>query len=390
VAAQEGVGSTPPRFRTIQVWPKDLPADLRQAECAANRASIVVRRLELRCRHQMTGEELPMFGIKRREFISLLGGAAAAWPVAARAQQSERMRRIGVLAGSAESAEVRARIAAFQQALQKLGWREDHDIRIDVRWLGSDPQRIQAETSDLIARKPEVVVSGTSIAVAQILQTSAIPIVFAGITDPVSQGFVKSLARPGGNATGFAAYEVSLGGKWIETLKELWPGLGRAAVLYEPTTAPYMPGILDSIVAAAPSFGVQIEDAQIRNIDELDGALALLGRQPNTGVIVPPASFTNTHSALLVALTAKYRTPTIYAFRTYIATGGLISYGVDGNDLWTKAAGYVDRILRGAKPGDLPVQTPTKFELAINLKTAKALGLEIPATLLARADEVIE
>jgi putative ABC transport system substrate-binding protein len=327
--------------------------------------------------------------IRRRDFITLLGGAGA-WPLTARAQQSRQMRRIGVVAGSAESTDARARIAAFRLALQKLGWQEDHNIRIDVRWLGSDPHRIQAETTDLIARQPEVIVSGTSVAIAQILQTSAIPIVFAGITDPVSQSFVKSLARPGGNATGFAAYEVSLGGKWIETLKELWPGLGKAAVLYEPTTAPYMPGILGSIVAAGPSFGVQIEDVQISNIEELDRALASLGQQPNTGVIVPPALFTNTHSNLLVALAAKYRIPTIYAFRNSIAAGSLISYGVDGSDLWTKAAGYVDRILLGAKPGDLPVQTPTKFELVINLKTAKALGLEVPPTLLARADEVIE
>jgi putative tryptophan/tyrosine transport system substrate-binding protein len=327
--------------------------------------------------------------MNRRHFIATLGSAAA-WPLAARAQQSERMRRIGVLAGSAESTEVRARIAAFRLALQNLGWREDHNIRIDIRWLGSDPQRIQAETTDLIAGKPDVIVSGTSVAIAQILQMSAVPIVFAGITDPVSQGFVKSLARPGGNATGFAAYEESLGGKWIETLKELWPGLGKAAVLYEPTTAPYMPGILSSIVAAGSAFGIQIEDVQIRNIDELDRALVWLGQQPNTGVIVPPASFTNTHSVLLVALAAKYRIPTIYAFRNYIAAGGLISYGVDGNDLWTKAAGYVGRILLGAKPSDLPVQAPTKFELTINLNTAKALGLDVPPTLLARADEVIE
>jgi putative ABC transport system substrate-binding protein len=327
--------------------------------------------------------------MRRREFITLLGGVAAAWPLAARAQP-ERMRRIGVLAGSSESAEVRSRIAAFKLALRNLGWREDYNIRIDVRWVGSDPQHIQAETDDLIAGKSEVIVSGTSIAIAQILRTSSTAVVFAGITDPVSQGFVKSLARPGGNATGFAAYEVSLGGKWIETLKELSPGLGRAAVLYEPTTAPYMPGILRSIIAAGPTFGVQIDDVQIRNIGEMDSALALLGQQPDTGVIVPPASFTNTHSALLITLAAKYRLPTIFAFRTYIAAGGLISYGVDGNDLWTKAAGYVDRILGGAKPSDLPVQTPTKFELAINLKTAKALGLTVPPTLLARADEVIE
>jgi putative tryptophan/tyrosine transport system substrate-binding protein len=328
--------------------------------------------------------------MRRREFITLLGGTAATWPLAAHAQQADRMRRIGVLAGSSESAEVRSTIAALRQALLTLGWREDHNIRIDVRWLGSDPQRIQNETAALLASKPEVVVSGISVAIAQILRTSTTTIVFAGITDPVRQGFVKSLASPGGNATGFAAYEVSLGGKWIETLKELWPGLDRAAVLYEPVTAPYMPGILHSIVAAGPTFGVEINDLQVRNIGELENAVAMLGQQPNTGVIVPPALFTNTHSALLIALAAKHRLPTIYAFRTIVTAGGLISYGIDATDLWTKAAGYVDRILRGARPADLPVQAPTKYILAINLKTAKALGLDVPPSLLARADEMIE
>jgi putative ABC transport system substrate-binding protein len=327
--------------------------------------------------------------IGRRKFLATLGGAAA-WPRAARAQQPERIRLIGVLSTSPEVAEARSGIAALRQALLTLGWREDHNIRIDVRWVGSDPQRIQNETADLLARKPEVVVTGVSVAIAQILQTSITPIVFAGITDPVHQGFVKSMASPGGNATGFAAYEVSLGGKWIETLKELWPGLGRAAVLYEPATAPYMPGILGSIVAAGATFGVEINDLQVRNIGELENAIAMVGQQPNTGVIVPPAAFTNTHSALLIALSTKYRLPIIYAFRSIVAAGGLISYGIDVADLWTKAAGYVDRILRGARPADLPVQTPTKYMLVINLKTAKALGLEVPPTLLARADEVIE
>jgi putative tryptophan/tyrosine transport system substrate-binding protein len=327
--------------------------------------------------------------MKRRAFMTLLGGAAA-WPLAARAQQRERMRRIGVLAGSSESPEVRSRTTAFLQTMQNLGWHEDRNIRIDIRWVGSDPQRIQSETADVIARKPEVIVSGTSVAIAQVLRTSSIPIVFAGITDPVSQGFVKSLARPDSNATGFAAYEASLGGKWIEILKELWPNLLRTAVLYEPTTAPYMPGIFRSITAAAPAFGVEVIDVQVRDVGGLDSALATLNQQPNTGVIVPPASFTNTHSTLVIALAAKYRLPTIYAFSIYVAAGGLISYGVDGNDLWTKAASYVDRILHGAKPGDLPVQAPTKYELVINLKTAKALGLEVPPSLLVRADEVIE
>jgi putative tryptophan/tyrosine transport system substrate-binding protein len=328
--------------------------------------------------------------MRRREFITLLGGAAVTWSLAARAQQTQSMRRVGVLAGSADSPEVRSRIAAFLKTMQNLGWREDQNIRIDIRWLGSDPQRIQNETEDLLARGPEVIVSGTSAAIGQVLRTSSTAIVFAGITDPVSQGFAKSLARPDSNATGFSAYEVSLGGKWIETLKELWPSLRRAAVVYEPTTAPYMAGIFSYIVAAAPTYDVEVTDVQVRNISDLDSALATLGQQPNTGVIVPPAAFTNTHSALLIALAARYRLPSIYAFRIYVAAGGLISYGVDGSDLWTKAAGYVDRILRGAKPGDLPVQAPTKFELVINLKTAKALGIDIPPSLLARADEVIE
>jgi putative ABC transport system substrate-binding protein len=242
----------------------------------------------------------------RREFITLLG-CTAAWPLAARAQQVGRIRRIGVLAGSSESPRARSFTAAFLQGMQTLGWHEDQNIRIDIRWVGgSDPGRMQTEIVDLIARKPEVIVSGTSVAIAQVLRTPSIPIVFAGITDPVSQGFVKSLARPQSNATGFAAYEASLGGKWIETLKELWPNLRRAGVLYEPTTAPYMPGILQSITTASPALGVEVAHVQVRDVSDLDNALAMLGQQPNTGMIVPPALFAQTHSTLLIALSAKY------------------------------------------------------------------------------------
>ena len=329
--------------------------------------------------------------MRRRQFITIASCAAIAWPFPARARPVGRMRRIGVLAGSSESPRARSFTAAFLQGMQILGWHEDQNIRIDIRWVGgSDPGRMQTEIVDLIARKPEVIVTGHSVAIAEVLRTASIPIVFAGITDPVSQGFVKSLARPQSNATGFAAYEASLGGKWIETLKELWPNLRRAGVLYEPTTAPYMPGILQSITTAAPVFGVGVVDVQVRDVSDLDSVVAMLGQKPNTGMIVPPTLFGQTHTALLTALTAKNRLPTIYAFRSVVAAGGLICYGPDVDELWNKAAGYVDRILRGAKPGDLPVQTPTKFELAINLNTANTLGLNVPPVLLTIADKVIE
>jgi putative tryptophan/tyrosine transport system substrate-binding protein len=287
--------------------------------------------------------------------------------------------------------EFRSRIAALLKALQTFGWMDDRNVRIDVRWPGAEPQRIERETAELIATNPDVIVTGTSVAVAQVLRAShTIPIVFAAITDPVGQGFVASMARPGGNATGFAAYEISLGGKWIETLRDVSPNLRQVAVLFEPVTAPYMAGIARSVAEAGPSFGVDVKDVPVHNIGELENAIASFGQQPNTGLIVPPAAFTLTHSRLIVALAAKYRMPAIYAFNVIVAAGGLISYGIDTADQYTKAAGYVDRILRGTNPGDLPVQGPTKFKLAINLKTAKALGIEVPPTLLARADEVIE
>ena len=326
--------------------------------------------------------------MRRREFIAGLGGAAA-WPVAARAQQAERMRRVVVLPG-ANIPEARNKVAALRQALENLRWIEDRNLRLDVHWWAANPDRMQQDMAEIIARKPDVIVTGTSVAIAQTLRTSSIPVIFASITDPVGQGFVKSLSNPGGNATGFAAYEVSLGGKWIETLKEISPNLVRAAALYEPTTAPYMADIVRSIVAAGPSFGVEVMDMPVRNIGELENAISTFGRLPNSGLIVPPAHFTLTNFELVNALAAKHRLPAIYAIRSVVAAGGLIAYGVDGTDQFARAAGYVDRILRGAKPADLPVQQPTKFELVINLKTARALGLTVPPTLLARADEVIE
>jgi ABC-type uncharacterized transport system substrate-binding protein len=329
--------------------------------------------------------------MRRREFIRALGAAAAAWPVKAYGQQAGRLRRIGVLVGSADSIEMRSRVAALRDALQKLGWIDGRTAQIDIRWAGSDPKRIEYETSLVLAEKPDVIMSGTSAAITQILRSSRdIPVVFAGITDPVGQGFVQSMARPGGNATGFTAYEASLGGKWIETLREIAPALKRAAILYEPQTAPYMASIVRSVVAAGPTFGMTINDSLVRNVGEIENTIAALGEKSNAGLIIPPAYFTLTNSPLIVALSAKYWLPAIYAHRTIVTEGGLISYGIDVADQFSRAAGYVDRVLRGAKPSELPVQGPTKLVMTVNLKTAKALGLAVPASLLARADEVIE
>jgi putative ABC transport system substrate-binding protein len=328
--------------------------------------------------------------MKRRAFVGVLGGAMG-WPIVAWSQQRDRMRRIGVVVGSADSIEMRSRIAALREALQKLGWIDGQTAQIDIRWAGSDPKRIEHETSLVLAAKPDVIMSGTSAAINQILQSSReIPVVFAGITDPVGQGFVQSMARPGGNATGFTAYEASLGGKWIEILREIVPTLQQAAIVYEPLTAPYMASIVLSVVEAGPTFGVMIDDVPIRNVGEIETAIARLGGKSNIGLIIPPAYFALTNSPLIIALAGKYRLPAIYAHRTIVTEGGLISYGIDVADQFFKAAGYVDRILRGVKPSELPVQGPTKFELAINLKTAKVLGLTVPPSLLARADEVIE
>ena len=326
--------------------------------------------------------------MRRRDFVTGLAGSAA-WPLVPHAQQAERIRRVIVLPG-ANIPEAQNKVAALRRGLENLGWIDDRNLRLDVHWWAPNPDRMQQDLAEIIARKPEVTVTGTSVAIAQTLRTSSIPIVFASITDPVGQGFVKSLAKPGGNATGFAAYEVSLGGKWAETLKEVSPSLVRAAALYEPSTAPYMADIIRSIVAAGPSFGIEVTDMPVRNIGELENAISTFGRLPNSGLIVPPAHFTLTNFELVNVLAAKHRLPAIYAIRSVVAAGGLISYGVDGTDQFAKAAGYVDRILRGVKPADLPVQQPTKFELIINLKTAKALGLTVPPTLLARADDVIE
>jgi putative ABC transport system substrate-binding protein len=328
--------------------------------------------------------------IRRREFITLLGGAAA-WPLAARAQQSERMRRIGVLMGIADDREGQARVTVLKQGLQELGWADGRNIQIETRFSGGDVGRIRAHAAELVALAPDVIVANTTPVTRAVRQaTSSIPIVMAAVNDPVEQGFVSSLAHPGGNITGFMFIDFQMVGKWLEMLKEVAPGVVRAALMFNPDTSPYYYLYLRSFEAVPRSVAVEVTAAPVRDTAEVEEAIAKLGRDPGSGLIVAPDAFTLVHHALLIRLAQQHRLPAIYAFRTHVAQGALMSYGPDVYDLYRRSASYVDRILKGAKPADLPVQQPTKFELAINLKTAKALGLEVPPTLLARADEVIE
>jgi putative tryptophan/tyrosine transport system substrate-binding protein len=326
--------------------------------------------------------------VTRREFITLLGGAAAAWPLAARAQQTERMRRIGVLAGlPAGNPQSLARNAAFLQGLGELGWNVGRNLQIDYRWGAVDARRYAAE---LAALAPEVILAvGTSVVGPLLAATRSVPVVFVQVTDPVGSGFVASLARPGGNATGFTLFEFGISAKWIELLKEIAPRVTRAAVLLD-TAAPTGFGQLGAIQSVAPSFGVEISPINIRDATEIEPALAALGRRSNAGMVVLPGIETISHRELIITSAAQHKLPAVYPNRYFVTIGGLICYGPDELLQHRQAAGYVDRILKGEKPGDLPVQAPTKYELVINLKTAKALGLEVPPMLLARADEVIE
>jgi putative ABC transport system substrate-binding protein len=328
--------------------------------------------------------------MRRREFIALLFGGTAACPLAARAQ-TQRMRRIGMLMSLAEDdPEDRPRRAAFQQAMRELGWSEGGNLRIDYRWFGGDPVRARAMAKELVDLQPDLIVAtATSGLAALALQMRAIPIVFVAVSDPVGQGFVASLARPGGNATGLTFFEFSVAGKMLETLKQIAPAVSRVALAFNPDTLSNPP-FLRAIEAAAPALAVELTRAPMRDAGEIEAAIAAAARQGGSGLLFLPDPFTNAHRDFIAGLTARHRLPAMYFLRSFVAAGGLVSYGVDVIDLFRRAAPYVDRILRGAKPADLPVQQPTKFELVINLKTAKALGLEIPATLLARADEVIE
>jgi putative ABC transport system substrate-binding protein len=328
--------------------------------------------------------------MRRRAFITLLGGAALAWPLAASAQQGERLRRIGVLMYWAEDdAEGQARLAAFAQALTQLGWSDGRNLRIDTRWATADD--IGRHAAELAALAPDVLVAaaGTSTAASLLQATRTVPIVFVTVIDPVGAGLVASLAQPGGNATGFTLYEYSMSGKWLELLKEIAPRVTRAAVLRDPAVASGI-GQFGAVQAVAPSLRVQLSPVDMRDAGEIERGVAAFARGSNDGLIVTAGALTIVHRELIIALAARHRLPAVFPGRFYVAGGGLISYGPDLVDQFRRAAGYVDRILKGEKPADLPVQAPTKYQLVINLKTAKALGLEVPSSLLARADEVIE
>ena len=331
--------------------------------------------------------------MQRREFVTFLSGAAAAlWPLAARAQQAERMPRVAVLTPYAESdPEAQTWFKSFVQGMQALGWTDGRNIRIDVRWTGGEADRIQRLAKELVDLHPEVVFAITTPSVNAVLrETRTIPIVFTQVTDPVAQGLVESLDRPGGSVTGLTLLEPEIGGKLVQVLKEIAPATARTVVIFNPDTAPYYKLYMSSIEAAAASSAMNAFAAPAHNRAEIEAAISALAREPAGGVIALPDVFTVINRDLMISLAARYRLPAAYPFRFFVANGGLISYGVDLSDMQRRAAIYVDRILKGAKPADLPVQLPTKFELTINLKTAKALGLSVPPSLLARSDEVIE
>jgi len=332
--------------------------------------------------------------MQRRDFMKIIGGAAASWPLAARAQQRERMRRVGVLmALAADDPESQVRIAGFLQGLQQLNWTVGRNLRIDYRWGASnnEPERVRRYAAELIALEPDVVLAGTG-SIVQVLrqQKPTVPIVAAAFIDPVANGSVDSLARPGGNVTGFASAEYSMSGKLLELLKQIAPGVTRVGVLRDPSSTAGA-GQFGAIQAVAPSFGsLELRPIDSRDAETIERGVAAFARGPNNGLIVPASALATIHRELLIALAERYRLPTVYPVRYFAASGGLISYGPDLTEQYRLAAGYVDRILKGENPADLPVQAPTKYELVINLKTAKALGLQIPDVVRARADEVIE
>jgi len=325
--------------------------------------------------------------MRRRSFIQ----GIAAFTVAARAQPADRMRRVGLLMGYREDdAEGQANLAAFRQGLQQLGWIEGRNIQIDIRWGGADPDKARGFAKELVAMSPDVIVPNTNLMMAVLQkETHTIPVVFVYVGDPVGSGYVTNLARPGGNATGFSALDTAIGGKWLELLKESAPDVSRVAVILHPETPPNV-GFLHAAEAAAPSLGVRVMALGAHNAAEIEGPVTKFAAEPNGGLIIAPHAVTLAFRDLIIGLAARYRLPAVYGFRVFATSGGLMSYGTRPPDIFRHGASYVDRILKGEKPGDLPVQNPTAYELVINLKTAKALGLKIPQTLLTSADEVIE
>ncbi len=329
--------------------------------------------------------------MKRREFITLLGGAAAAWPIAVRAQQTERVARIGVLMAFAESdAEGRVRLKAFQNGLEKLGWSDGRNLQIDARWAGGDPERLRTNAAQLVSQNPDAIfVSGTTPLLALRRETRKIPIIFINVADPVANGLVESLARPSGNITGFTNFEYAITGKWLEALKEAAPQVSRVLVIYYAANAA-APGQLRALEGIASSLGVRISLLEIHDDAGIERAVTTFSQGSNGGMLVLPDANIGVHRQRLIAMAETFRLPAIYLLRYFVTSGGLMSYGVDPADQAERAASYVDRVLKGERPGDLPVQAATKFELVINLRAAKAIGLTVPPTLLARADEVIE
>ena len=329
--------------------------------------------------------------MRRRDFITLLGGVATPWPVA-RAQQPDRMRLIGVLMGFAESdLNAQSQITAFRETLAKLGWMEGNNLRIELRWGAADPDRIRTFAKELVGLRPDAILGQTTPVIGALArETQTVPIVFVNISDPISSGFVTSLARPDKNITGFALFESGMGGKWVERLKQIAPHTARVALLFNPTTTVPPQFFMPSIQAAASSFAIEVSSAPVHANDEIEGVIAAQARNPGGALIVMPDSFTTTNRESIITLAARYSVPTIYNASVFAKSGGLISYGSDFVEQFRQAAGYIDRILKGAKPADLPVQGPTKLELIINLNTAKALGLEVPLHFQQLADELIE
>jgi putative ABC transport system substrate-binding protein len=330
--------------------------------------------------------------MKRREFITLIGGVTAAWSLAARAQQTDSVRRIGALmARAATDPESKAQVGALEQRLHELGWTPSHNVVIEYRWPEGDVTRMQTYAAELVALQPDVILAASTSAVAAFQKkTRTLPVIFWQVTDPVSAGFVASLARPAGNLTGITNFEFSMGGKWLELLKDVAPNLARVAVIYGSRTAPFAPSMIASIKSAAPVYGMGVVERSVHDAGDIERAIQQVASERHTGLLVLADITTVVHRQLIVTTAGRYGLAAIYPFRSFVTSGGLLSYGINPTDAIRQAAEYLDRVLRGAKPEELPVQAPNKFDLAINLQTAKALGLDVPSSLLALADEVIE